>query len=83
MLGVLFIGFVLVLFYYFTDCVKNKLGWGTFVCAIGVILLSLVAGKMFKDVFFPTYEERYMVQLKKEVPLDAIPNLIVDRFRTI
>ena len=25
---------------------------------------------MFKDAFFPTYEERYMVQLKKEVPLD-------------
>ena len=72
--GGLFIGFVLVLFYYFTDCVKNKLGWGTFVCAIGVILLSLVAGKMFKDVFFPTYEERYMVQLKKEVPLDFIKN---------
>ena len=72
--GVLFIGFVLVLFYYFTYCVKNKLGWVTLVCAIGVILLSLVAGKMFKDAFFPTYEERYMVQLKKEVPLDFIKN---------
>ena len=71
--GVLFIGLVLVLCYYFTDCVKNKLGWAL-VCAIGVILLSLVASKMFKDAFFPTYEERYIVQLKKEVPLDFIKN---------
>ena len=29
---------------------------------------------MFKDAFFPTYEERYMVQLKEEVPLDFIKN---------
>ena len=72
--GFLFVGFGLVLFYYFTDCFKNKLGWVTLACAIGVILLSLVAGKMFKDAFFPTYEERYMVQLKKEVPLDFIKN---------
>jgi hypothetical protein len=72
--GILFIGFALVVFYCFGYCVKNKLGWVALVSAIGVILLSLVAGKMFKMAFFPTYEERYMVQLKKEVPLDFIKN---------
>lgn len=29
---------------------------------------------MFKDAFFPIYEERYMVQLKEEVPLNFIKN---------
>ena len=72
--GVLLIGFALVVFYCFDYCVKNKFGWLALVCAIGVISLSLIAGKMFKDAFFPTYEERYMVQLKEEVPLDFIKN---------
>lgn len=72
--GVLLIGFALVVFYCFGYCVKNKFGWIALVCALGVISLSLAAGKMFKDAFFPTYEERYMVQLKKEVPLDFIKN---------
>lgn len=72
--GILFIGFALVVFYCFSYCVKNKFGWLALVSAIGVISLSLVAGKMFKDAFFPTYEERYMVQLKEEVPLDFIKN---------
>ena len=72
--GVLFVCFALAIFYCFIYCIKNKLGWITLVCAISVILLSLVAGKMFKDAFFPTYEERYMVQLKEEVPLNFIKN---------
>ena len=72
--GVLLIGFALVVFYCFDYCVKNKFGWLALVCAIGVISLSLIAGKMFRDAFFPIYEERYMVQLKKEVPLDFIKN---------
>lgn len=72
--GVLLIDFALIVFYCFGYCVKNKFGWIALVCALGVILLSLAAGKMFKDAFFPTYEERYMVQLKKEVPLDFIKN---------
>lgn len=63
--GALFVCFTLVLFYCFGYCVKNKVGWLALVCAIGVILLSLIAGKMFRDAFFPIYEERYMVQLKK------------------
>lgn len=72
--GILFIGFTLIVFCYFIDCIKNKLNWLALVSAVGVILLSLVAGKMFRDAFFPIYEERYMVQLKKEVPLDFIKN---------
>lgn len=72
--GALFVCFTLVVFYCFGYCVKNKFGWLSLVCAIGVISLSLIAGKMFRDAFFPTYEERYMVQLKKEVPLDFIKN---------
>ena len=72
--GVLFVCFALAIFYCFIYCIKNKLGWITLVCAISVMLLSLVAGKMFKDAFFPIYEERYMVQLKEEVPLNFIKN---------
>ena len=72
--GILLIGFALIVFYCFGYCVKNKFGWIALVCALGVILLSLAAGKVFKVAFFPTYEERYMVQLKKEVPLDFIKN---------
>lgn len=72
--GALFVCFTLVIFYYFGYCIKNKLGWLALVCAIGVISFSLIAGKMFRDAFFPTCEERYMVQLKKEVPLDFIKN---------
>lgn len=72
--GVLLIGFALVVLYCFGYCVKNKFGWIALVCVLGVISLSLAAGKMFKDAFFPTYEERYMVQLKEEVPLDFIKN---------
>ena len=37
-------------------------------------LLALVAFFCFKDAFNPRYEERYMVQLKEEVPLDFIKN---------
>lgn len=72
--GILLVGFALVVFYCFGYCIKNKLGWVALVSAIGVILLSLVAGKMFREAFFPNYEERYMVQLKEEVPLDFIKN---------
>ena len=72
--GVLFVVFALDVFYWFCYCIKNKLGWIALVSAIVVIPLSLFAGKMLKDAFFPTYEERYMVQLKKEVPLDFIKN---------
>lgn len=73
--GVLFSIFVLMLLWAFEECLKQKLGWIlTLICALGFIGLSFVAGKMFKDAFFPTYEERYMVQLKEEVPLDFIKN---------
>ena len=72
--GILLIGFALIVFYCFGYCVKNKFGWIALVCALGVISLSLAAGKVFKAAFFPTYEERYIVQLKKEVPLDFIKN---------
>lgn len=70
--GALFVCFTLAVFYCFGYCVKNKVGWLALVCAIVVISFSLIAGKMFRDAFFPIYEERYMVQLKKEVPLDFI-----------
>ena len=72
--GVLFIGFTLAMFCCFIYCVKNKFGWLFLVCAIGVISFSLITGKMFRNAFFPIYEERYMVQLKEEVPLDFIKN---------
>lgn len=73
--GFLFLVFGLISLWAFGECLEQKLGWIlTLICALGSIGLSFVAGKMFKDAFFPTYEERYMVQLKKEVPLDFIKN---------
>ena len=73
--GILFLVFGLISLWAFGQCLKQKLGWIlALICALGSIGLSFVAGKMFKDAFFPTYEERYMVQLKKEVPLDFIKN---------
>lgn len=73
--GFLFLVFGLISLWAFGECLKQKLGWIlTLICVLGFIGLSFVAGKMFKDAFFPTYEERYMVQLKEEVPLDFIKN---------
>lgn len=73
--GFLFLVFGLISLWAFGESLKQKLGWIlTLICALGSIGLSFVSGKMFKDAFFPTYEERYMVQLKKEVPLDFIKN---------
>ncbi len=73
--GFLFLVFGLISLWAFGESLKQKLGWIlTLICALGSIGLSFVAGKMFKDAFFPIYEERYMVQLKKEVPLDFIKN---------
>lgn len=55
-------------------CAKEK-EWGTFFFALVMgVLLGLLAFFCFKDAFNPRYEERYMVQLKEEVPLDFIKN---------
>ena len=49
--------------------------WGAFLFGLSMgFLLALVAFFCFKDAFNPRYEERYMVQLKEEVPLDFIKN---------
>lgn len=50
-------------------------------CFLLAAIALIVAGifgflgyKSVQRIFTPTYEERYMVQLKKEVPLDFIKN---------
>lgn len=73
--GFLFLVFSLITFWAFTECVKQKLGWIlTIICALGSIGLGFVAGKLFQSALHPIYEERYMVQLKENVPLDFIKN---------
>lgn len=68
--GILFAVFALMLLWTFGECIKQKLGWIlTLVCALGSIMLGIVAGNMFQDALHPIYEERYMVQLKEDVPL--------------
>lgn len=73
--GILFAIFAVALFYTFITCLTEKVGWTlTLISVLGAILMGVVAVKLFSGVFFPTYEERYMVQLKEEVPLDFIKN---------
>ena len=73
--GILFAIFTVALFYTFIISLTEKVGWTlTLISVLGAILMGVVAVKLFSGVFFPTYEERYMVQLKKEVPLDFIKN---------
>ena len=55
-------------------CIKDK-EMPTFLFGLGMLtLLGILSFICFKDAFNPRYEERYMVQLKKEVPLDFIKN---------
>ena len=55
-------------------CAKEE-EWGVFLFGLSMgFVLALVAFFCFKDAFNPRYEERYMVQLKEEVPLDFIKN---------
>lgn len=55
-------------------CIKDK-EMPTFLFGLVMLtLLSILSFFCFKDAFNPRYEERYMVQLKKEVPLDFIKN---------
>lgn len=55
-------------------CIKDK-EIPTFLFGLGMLtLLGILSFICFKDAFNPRYEERYMVQLKKEVPLDFIKN---------
>lgn len=73
--GFLFLVFGLISLWAFGECLKQKLGWIlTLICALGSIGLGFVAGKLFQSALHPIYEERYMVQLKEEVPLDFIKN---------
>lgn len=68
--GFIFLAFTLMLLWTFEECLKQKLCWIlTLICALGAIGLSFVAGKLFQSALHPIYEEQYMVQLKKEVPL--------------
>ena len=71
----IFLVFTLMLLWTFGECLTQKLGWIlTLICALGSIGLGFVAGKLFQSALHPIYEEQYMVQLKKEVPLDFIKN---------
>ena len=55
-------------------CIKDK-EMPTFLFGLVMLtLLGILSFICFKDAFNPRYEERYMVQLKKEVPLDFIKN---------
>lgn len=55
-------------------CVKEE-EWVVFFFGLSMgFLFAVGAFFCFKDAFYPKYEERYMVQLKKEVPLDFIKN---------
>ena len=73
--GFIFLVFALIVLWAFGECLKQKLGWIlTLICALGSIGLGFVAGKLFQSALYPTYEERYMVQLKEEVPLNFIKN---------
>lgn len=55
-------------------CIKDK-EMPTFLFGLVILtLLGILSFICFKDAFNPRYEERYMVQLKKEVPLDFIKN---------
>ena len=55
-------------------CIKDK-EMPTFLFGLVMLtLLGILSFFCFKDAFNPRYEERYMVQLKKEVPLDFIKN---------
>lgn len=55
-------------------CIKDK-EMPTFLLGLVMLtLLGILSFICFKDAFNPRYEERYMVQLKKEVPLDFIKN---------
>ena len=55
-------------------CIKDK-EIPTFLFGLVMLtLLGILSFICFKDAFNPRYEERYMVQLKKEVPLDFIKN---------
>lgn len=55
-------------------CIKYK-EMPTFLFGLVILtLLGILSFICFKDAFNPRYEERYMVQLKKEVPLDFIKN---------
>ena len=73
--GFIFLVFTLMLLWTFGECLKQKLGWIlTLICALSSIGLGFVAGKLFQSALHPIYEERYMVQLKEEVPLNFIKN---------
>lgn len=55
-------------------CIKDK-EMPTFLFGLIMLtLLGILSFIFFKDAFNPRYEERYMVQLKEEVPLDFIKN---------
>ena len=55
-------------------CIKDK-EMPTFLFGLVMLtLLGILSFICFKDAFNPRYEERYMVQLKEEVPLDFIKN---------
>lgn len=73
--GFIFLAFTLMLLWTFGECLKQKLGWIlALICALGSIGLGFVAGKLFQSALHPIYEERYIVQLKENVPLDFIKN---------
>lgn len=55
-------------------CIKDK-EMPTFLFGLVILtLLGILSFICFKEAFNPRYEERYMVQLKEEVPLDFIKN---------
>lgn len=55
--------------------VKEEEAWVAFFFCLSMgLCLGIVSFICFTDAFNPRYEERYMVQLKKEVPLDFIKN---------
>lgn len=55
-------------------CIKDKEMLTFLFGLVMLTLLGILSFICFKDAFNPRYEERYMVQLKKEVPLDFIKN---------
>ena len=66
--GIIFSIFTILLFYFLIVCIKEKFGWLTLVCIVGVSLFALAAGKMFKMAANPVYEEQYMVKLEENIP---------------